>query len=606
MRYLAAILVTICVLLNPHPVRAEIGGGAGIGNFTGAVGVTGNSGNGSDHINKVCRDGVCPVTAFGAVGNGTADDTAAVQATYNACASGQRVYFPRGNYKITSQVTIPTAAGTGVCPTVGDDWTGLVTGYGQTPNVQGSVINCAMTSGTCLDYEPPGGYGAPLVFRGIVFTGPGTGTATCFQDGNSTGAASDNFGKKEHVGFVNCAVGYAFNGEDNELDHLVFWGNNVGMLWAQTTANENTLPALELNGNNTGMSVTATNYGNRILGGLIQSNGTGISMTMASFAVSWDIRINDMESNTNHGMQLKLKDSIVNVVHGGVSNCSTNPCTGDTVEFTGTFSTVLEESLLSQGALQCTGSQLLMIANYTQGIVNSGCNLQNWGDFGIPGLNFRNGTGNVVPPWYASGLELSNLSASATNAVRAFGSTTVSGELDTVNAGGGPVGVSYNGSCGHVVIQPGTFTATFTVPTPQAACNNTTSCTLKDDGATNLVNTGAGQSWLSTGYVAYGQISGACSWYVATGLPINTGSNAATIGYSWGSAGNIIGQSGSNVQLGNSTTFLQPMNPLTALGGGAAPTLGTIGGTGPATAAQNTWLKMTDSTGASFFLPAWK
>jgi hypothetical protein len=45
---------------------------------------------------------------------------------------------------------------------------------------------------------------------------------------------------------------------------------------------------------------------------------------------------------------------------------------------------------------------------------------------------------------------------------------------------------------------------------------------------------------------------------------------------------------------------------LTALGGGVAPTLGTIGGTGPATAAQNSWVRFTDSTGANFWVPAWK
>ena len=45
---------------------------------------------------------------------------------------------------------------------------------------------------------------------------------------------------------------------------------------------------------------------------------------------------------------------------------------------------------------------------------------------------------------------------------------------------------------------------------------------------------------------------------------------------------------------------------LVALGGGAAPTLGTIGGSGPVTAAQNTWMRVVDSAGAAFWVPAWK
>lgn len=44
-----------------------------------------------------------------------------------------------------------------------------------------------------------------------------------------------------------------------------------------------------------------------------------------------------------------------------------------------------------------------------------------------------------------------------------------------------------------------------------------------------------------------------------------------------------------------------------ALGGGAAPTLGTIGGSGPTTSAQKGWLelKMSGST-QSYFLPVWQ
>ena len=45
---------------------------------------------------------------------------------------------------------------------------------------------------------------------------------------------------------------------------------------------------------------------------------------------------------------------------------------------------------------------------------------------------------------------------------------------------------------------------------------------------------------------------------------------------------------------------------LVALGGGAAPTLGTIGGSGPTAAGQNTWMRVLDSTGAACWVPVWK
>jgi hypothetical protein len=54
------------------------------------------------------------------------------------------------------------------------------------------------------------------------------------------------------------------------------------------------------------------------------------------------------------------------------------------------------------------------------------------------------------------------------------------------------------------------------------------------------------------------------------------------------------------------TGEIKYMKALVALGGGAAPTLGTIGGAGPATAAQNSWIQLKDSTGVSVWVPCWK
>jgi hypothetical protein len=50
----------------------------------------------------------------------------------------------------------------------------------------------------------------------------------------------------------------------------------------------------------------------------------------------------------------------------------------------------------------------------------------------------------------------------------------------------------------------------------------------------------------------------------------------------------------------------QTTTAIVAAGGGAAPTFTTIGGSGPATAAQNGWMKMLDSTGAACWVPVWK
>lgn len=46
--------------------------------------------------------------------------------------------------------------------------------------------------------------------------------------------------------------------------------------------------------------------------------------------------------------------------------------------------------------------------------------------------------------------------------------------------------------------------------------------------------------------------------------------------------------------------------PLIALGAGAGATLGTIGAPGPVTAAQNSWMRIIDSTGNASWVPVWK
>jgi len=50
------------------------------------------------------------VKDFGAVGDGTTDDTAAIQAaiTYAVATIGNNIYFPKGTYKVTATLTIPT------------------------------------------------------------------------------------------------------------------------------------------------------------------------------------------------------------------------------------------------------------------------------------------------------------------------------------------------------------------------------------------------------------------------------------------------------------------------------------------------------------------
>lgn len=59
------------------------------------------------------------------------------------------------------------------------------------------------------------------------------------------------------------------------------------------------------------------------------------------------------------------------------------------------------------------------------------------------------------------------------------------------------------------------------------------------------------------------------------------------------------------LQVTLATGVLQVGNVANALGGGAGATLGTIGGGGPAVAAQAAWLKIKDGAGATYWVPVW-
>ena len=64
---------------------------------------------------------VVNVKDFGAVGNGIADDTAAIQAAVNAMATdGGHLYFPAGSYKVTTAISIPYGRNGGLITGQGD------------------------------------------------------------------------------------------------------------------------------------------------------------------------------------------------------------------------------------------------------------------------------------------------------------------------------------------------------------------------------------------------------------------------------------------------------------------------------------------------------
>lgn len=93
---------------------------------------------------------------YNAKGDGTTDDTAAIQSALNAAAGGLTVYFPSGNYKITSQLMTPV----GRLAMVGDSpWASVLV---CDPNAAtGPILNLT---------HSPGSIVSRLGFNGNVFS----------------------------------------------------------------------------------------------------------------------------------------------------------------------------------------------------------------------------------------------------------------------------------------------------------------------------------------------------------------------------------------------------------------------------------------------------
>lgn len=73
-----------------------------------------------------------------------------------------------------------------------------------------------------------------------------------------------------------------------------------------------------------------------------------------------------------------------------------------------------------------------------------------------------------------------------------------------------------------------------------------------------------------------------------------------------GSATLRAGDSGGFVMLDPGMGDVKIGKPLVALGNGPTATLGATGGTGPTSSAQNSWLRLADSTGQAIWIPVYK
>jgi hypothetical protein len=101
--------VTSTMILNGTIVDADINAAAAIATSKLAP-VTATGSTTARSLPNRFAD-VVNVKDFGAIGNGVADDTAAIQAAVNSTSPFGEVFFPEGTYKISSTITLPSSSG---------------------------------------------------------------------------------------------------------------------------------------------------------------------------------------------------------------------------------------------------------------------------------------------------------------------------------------------------------------------------------------------------------------------------------------------------------------------------------------------------------------
>jgi hypothetical protein len=130
------------------------------------------------------------------------------------------------------------------------------------------------------------------------------------------------------------------------------------------------------------------------------------------------------------------------------------------------------------------------------------------------------------------------------------------------------------------------------------------------NGGNPTIGTSAGNLAISTSLIGSGELRSSVSQANFAGF-VSAGTSGNFQAGINGSAAVVFSSSG-NLKLqvdtvGTSTGGdIQWGKPNVALGGGAAPTVGTIGGSGPAAAAQRNWLRFIESDGTASFIPVWR
>ena len=309
------------------------------------------------------------VLDFGATGNGTTDDTAAIQAaiTYiyslanpSGVSAIPALYFPAGIYLMSSTITMGNnSASWFVSPYFYGD------GVGTIIKVNATNVNPFYWRGPVLGQPGAGNQCAGPTIRDMQFRGPGSGTAT-------SSSIALNFNTVQGTTLINTSCSGWYIGE-NYKDHDVITRTNASCdynIIGINSSSLNNLIRLDRMVNNGGTITHNTLYGIFYMGGQTPS-------------------FNDVFFNSN-GTSLMLSrqlasENVYPTVGPVIQGCYFEADTSYTMQFGGGAGVVRDMYILGGAVAGNSAVPLIGVLNYTdttgRGFINM--NLNNNGAGGI-------------------------------------------------------------------------------------------------------------------------------------------------------------------------------------------------------------------------------
>lgn len=144
---------------------------------------------------------------YGAVGNGSTDDTAALQALLDLVPEGSTVKLPPGRYRFTSlafEKTVTISGGSGYVENVGLFGNA---NYGVGTNETGTVLECTATSGVALDFTGADSRQATVTLRDLAIVGVGNSSRTTVGIATGTALTGTHFHRFDNLHVANFKVG---------------------------------------------------------------------------------------------------------------------------------------------------------------------------------------------------------------------------------------------------------------------------------------------------------------------------------------------------------------------------------------------------------------